>query len=161
MLLEGAGQPQRGKGVVREVASEATGERRWASERGLLVVRELSPTVTLFIEQGHLDAAFTSVLVAGLEATLQRPGRQHLFVDAEGLTLYAPEIQHAATAWLRTHRARIVTQHMLVGSRLTQAGVSLASVNLGSAVRGYNVREHFESVLAQAVRGELDAPAER
>ena len=39
--------------------------------------------------------------------------------------------------------------------------LSLASVKLGSAVRGYNVREHFETVLAQAVRGELDAPAER
>ena len=147
--------------MVREVVGEVTGERRWSSERGLLVIRELSPTVTLFLEQGHLDADFAPVLLAGLQATLRRPGRQHLFVDAEGLTLYAPEIQHAATAWLRAHRQRIVTQHMLVGSRLTQAGVSLASVNVGSAVRGYNVREHFEAVLAQAVRGELDVPDAR
>ena len=146
---------------MREVASEGPGERRWSSGQGLLVIRELSPTVTLFIEQGHLDAAFTPVLVAGLAATLRRPGRQHLFVDAEGLAFYAPEILHAATAWLREHRTHVVAQHMLVGSRLTQAGVSLASVNLGSSVRGYNVRESFEAVLAQAVRGELDTPPER
>jgi hypothetical protein len=140
--------------VVREVESGVPGERCWVSAQGRLLIRELTPTVTLFIEEGHLDADFAPLVLAGLEATLRRPGRQHLFVDAERLTLYAPELQHAATAWIREHRARLVTQHMLVGSRLTQAGVSLASVNVGSAVRGYNVRERFEEALARAVGGE-------
>ncbi|MBF5046463.1 hypothetical protein FGE12_28880 [Aggregicoccus sp. 17bor-14] len=142
--------------MAQEIRSERAGERVWATALGRLEVRVLTPAVTLFVERGILDASFCAPLLEQLEATLSRAERPRLFVDAEGLEGYAPEIQQQATEWLHQHRARFGVQHMLVRSRLAQTGVSLASVRVGSAVRGYNVRAPFEEALAAAVRGERE-----
>src|SRR5215217_2396308 len=137
-------------GGIQEVRSERPGERIWASALGRLVIRELTPAVTLFIEEGFLDAAFTPLVLAGLEATLQRTEHPRVFVDAERLEGCAPELLREATEWLHRHRVRVGVQHMLVRSRLAQTGLSLASVKVGSAVKGYNLREPFEAALAAA-----------
>jgi hypothetical protein len=143
--------------VIQEVRSDRAGERVWSSALGRLVIREVTPAVTLFIEEGFLDAEFTPLVLAGLEATLQRAERPRVFVDAERLEGCAPELLREATAWLHRHRVRVGVQHMLVRSRLAQTGLSLASVKVGSAVKGYNVRERFEAALAAAVRSESES----
>jgi hypothetical protein len=142
--------------VAQEIHSEREGERVWATALGHLGVRVLTPEVTLFVERGFLDASFCAPLLAQLEATLARAEHPRLFVDAEALEGYAPEIQQQATEWLHQHRARFGVQHMLVRSRLAQTGLSLATVRVGSAVRGYNVRAPFEEALCAAVGGAPD-----
>src|SRR5688500_12135223 len=117
--------------MIREVPGDAPSERVWESDRGRLVVREVSPAVTLFIEQGFLDRGFAALVKSAYDAALARHGRPSIFVDAEHLEGYDPEIQLSATQWLKEHKAHITIQHMLVRSRLTRLGLAVAGLALG------------------------------
>lgn len=123
---------------IRE-SSTPTGERLWEAPRGTLRCRRPVPEVVVFVETGFLHAELAPVLMAALDASLM-PGKTiEIFVDAAELEGYAPEIRTGATEWLKTHRAQVRKQHMLVASRITKMGLSVASLALGGLLQGTRV----------------------
>lgn len=142
--------------MIREVESSGPNEQCYESERGRLIIRELSPSVILFIEQGflekgfapHIERAMTDMVVRG-----QRGTKPSIFVDAEALKGYEPEVQTSATGWIKANRTRIQVQHMLVNSMITRMGLSVASLALGGVIKGHTSREDFEHAMQVAVSG--------
>lgn len=126
-------------------------EERWESPTGELTIRRPSPLVVLFVEKGHLEAAFAPLITEAMNKSIGAGGKPHLFVDAEHLSGYDPSIRVEATKWIGEHRSEIVVQHMLVKSRITKMGLSVASMMLGGIIVGHHARSGFESALREAI----------
>jgi hypothetical protein len=141
--------------MIREVEGSAKGATAWRSDRGFLEVRRPSAAVVHFIEEGYLEADFADLIQAALDRALEQGEKLHIFVDAFDLEGYDPRVRASATDWLREHRARVVVQHMLVRSKITRMGLSVASLALGGVLEGHSARASFDAVLARVVRETL------
>jgi hypothetical protein len=128
------------------------GEEGWASARGELSIRHPAPGVVLFIEKGFLSSEFADYILQHSDRALREADKVHLFVDGYELDSYDPEIRNAGSAWLKKNATRVVTQHMLVRSRLTKMGLSVVSLALGGLIKGHHERLAFEADLAAAIR---------
>jgi hypothetical protein len=141
--------------MIREVEGTQPGASAWRSERGFLEVRRPSSTVVLFIEEGYLESDFADPIAGALDAALAERGKLHIFVDAYNLDGYEPRVRTSATEWLKAHRARVEVQHMLVRSKITRMGLSVASLALGGVLQGHSARATFDAELARVVRETL------
>lgn len=141
--------------MIREVQSSGPHEQIYESERGRLIIRELSPSVLLFIEQGFLEKGFVPHIERAQNVMVSRSKsvKPTLFVDAEALGGYEPEIQTSATQWIKANRTRVQVQHMLVSSMITRMGLSVASLALGGIIKGYTSRADFEAAMKLATSG--------
>lgn len=136
--------------MIREVAASQPDEQVYQSERGQLIIRKYRAPVILFIEQGFLEKGFAHHIERAQNELLQQGGKPSIFVDAEALKGYEPEIQSSATQWMKANKSRITAQHMLVDSLITRMGLSVASLALGGVIKGYTSRPEFEAALKRA-----------
>lgn len=141
--------------MIREIAASRPNEHIYQSDRGRLIIRKYGNSALLFIEQGFLEKGFVHHIERVQNEVVQSGGKPSIFVDAENLEGYEPELQTSATQWIKANKALVTAQHMLVRSRLTQLGVSVASLALGAVIKGYTSRSQFEAALRQAV-GDAD-----
>ena len=137
--------------MIREVAASQPGEQVYQSERGQLIIRTYQAPIILFIEQGFLEKGFVPYIERAQNVLMQQGGKPSIFVDAETLNGYEPEIQSSATQWVKANKHRIAAQHMLVSSLITRMGLSVASLALGGVIKGYMSRPEFEAALRRAV----------
>lgn len=144
-----------GTKVLKDVSTPD--EKAWVSDTGELRVRRLAPHVVLYIEKGFLTADFAPHITAVMDEAVASGIKPHLFVDCEQLDGYEPAVRTDATNWLSRNKHLVTAQHMLVRSRLTQMGVTVAGMVLGGLLVGHRSRATFEAALEQA----LKAPAER
>jgi len=136
---------------IVEISSTPT-ERVWESPRGRVIARTPARGVLVFIETGFLHDDFAEKLIRSLDAALT-PGRKlEIFVDAVNLESYSPLIRTAPSDWLKAHLNQINKQHMLVASRITRMGLSVASLALGGVLVGYTDKSDFERELARATK---------
>lgn len=131
--------------------SDAT-EQAWKSDRGSLRIRRPLPEVLVFIEEGHLDGAFASLIAEASNNALKCPEPLHLFVDAYDLVSYTPDVRKGPTDWLMANRSRVAVQHMLVRSKITKMGLSVASLALGGLLKGHASRATFRLALDETVK---------
>ena len=118
-------------------------ERAWRSDRGSLRIRRPRLDLIVFIETGHLEAQF---------APLIEDASNQALVDAYDLTGYAPSVRKGPTDWLNRNRSSVAVQHMLVRSKLTKMGLSVASLALGGLLRGHASRASFRLALEETMR---------
>ena len=140
---------------VVEVSSRPA-ERSWESPRGKVIARTPARGVLVFIETGFLHDDFAEKLILCLDGALV-PGRKlELFVDAAKLEGYTPLIRTAPSDWLKAHLNQVSKQHMLVASRITRMGLSVASLALGGVLVGYTDKGDFEREIARATQQACD-----
>lgn len=142
--------------MIREVEGSGPNEQVYESERGRLIIRDLGPTTILFVEQGFLEKGFAPHIERAMNAIVARNIRgtkPTIFVDAEALGGYEPEIQTSATQWIKANKTRVTAQHMLVSSMITRMGLSVASLALGGIIKGYTSRADFEAAMKVATSG--------
>ncbi len=132
--------------------TNTTAERAWESSRGKLIVRTPTRGVVVFIETGFLHDDFAEKLTTSLDAALAVASKLEIFVDAAKLEGYSPLIRIAPSDWLKAHIHQVTKQHMLVASRITRMGLSVASLALGGVLVGYTDQAAFEKELARASR---------
>ena len=127
------------------------GELGWDSDRGSLRIRHGARHVILFVEAGFLVKDFAPLITEHLDGAVRGGARPEIFVDAYDLEGYDSEVRLGATNWLKTHKSAVRKQHMLVRSRLTKMGLSVASLALGGVLEGYADRDAFEREYRRAV----------
>lgn len=126
-------------------------ELGWDSERGKLRIRRPAKDVVLFVETGFLEKGFAPLITDHLDAALGDGARPEIFVDAYDLDGYDPEVRVGSTNWLKQHHELVRKQHMLVRSRLTKMGLSVASMTLGGVLVGHSDRATFQREYRRAV----------
>ena len=127
-------------------------ESAWKSTRGLLRIQRPLKQVVVFIEEGHLDSDFAPLIADASNTALKCGLPLHLFVDAYDLIGYAPSVRKGPTDWLMEHKARVEVQHMLVRSKLTKMGLSVASLAVGGILKGYSSRASFRLALDETLK---------
>lgn len=132
--------------------TEISDGTRWESDRGSLEASLPAPNVVVFVEQGFLVGSFAPHIVNTLNGVLSKGIRPHIFVDCYDLVGYDSEVRVASTNWLKQHRDDVVCQHMLVRSKLTKMGLSVASLALGGVLVGHSTRASFDAELQSVVR---------
>ena len=127
-------------------------ERVWESPRGKVIARTPVRGVLVFVETGFLHDDFAAKLVLSLDSALV-PGRKlEIFVDAAKLESYTPLIRTAPSDWLKAHLNQVSKQHMLVASRITRMGLSVASLALGGVLVGYTDKTKFDREIARVTQ---------
>lgn len=109
------------------------------------------PEVLIFVEEGHLDTTAASLIAEASNDALKCPKPLHLFVDAYDLVSYTPDVRKGPTDWLMANRSRLAVQHMLVRSKITKMGLSVASLALGGLIKGHASRASFGLALDQTL----------
>ena len=127
-------------------------ERAWESPRGKLIARTPTRGVLVFIETGFLHDDFAEKLILTLDAALVPGKKLEIFVDAAKLESYTPLIRTAPSDWLKAHLNQVSKQHMLVASRITRMGLSVASLALGGVLVGYTDKAIFEREITRATQ---------
>ncbi|MEM6956613.1 MAG: hypothetical protein AAF411_05940 [Myxococcota bacterium] len=137
-----------------KLVEEGVRESTWRSDKGSLKIQRPCPHVVVFVESGYLDAEFAPPIEDASNQALAEAGTSnlHLFVDAYDLTGYAPKVRKNPTNWLMAHRNRVEVQHMLVRSKITKMGLSVASLALGGLIQGHSSRAAFQVALDETVR---------
>lgn len=132
--------------------SNTAGERSWESPRGKVIARTPTRGVLVFVETGFLHDEFAEKLILSLDAALVPGKKLEIFVDAAKLESYTPMIRTAPSDWLKAHLNQVSKQHMLVASRITRMGLSVASLALGGVLVGYTDKALFEQEITRATR---------
>jgi hypothetical protein len=89
------------------------------------------------------DKAFTAPIIRAFEGISKRSRQHRLFFDLETMTTYDSELRTHLTARLYEDRLNIVAFHVLVGSKLTAMGVSVANLALGGIITSHSSRVPF------------------
>ena len=137
--------------MLRSIETSDAAERAWKSDRGSLRIRRPVPEVLVFVEEGHLDTEAASLIAEASNNALKCPRPLHLFVDAYDLVSYTPDVRKGPTDWLMANRSRLAVQHMLVRSKITKMGLSVASLALGGLIKGHASRASFGLALDQTL----------
>lgn len=138
--------------MLQIVETSDSNESTWKSSQGTLIVLRPEPEVLVFVEEGHLDDRFAPHIATACNAALECPKPLHVFVDCNDLISYAPAIRKQPTEWLLANRDRVVKQHMLARSPLTQMGLSVASLVLGRLIKSHSSRASFNAALDATLR---------
>jgi hypothetical protein len=128
------------------------GELRWESPRGSLRVRRPARDVVVFVEEGFLEKGFAKLILEHLDRAIAEGARPEIFVDAYRLDGYDSAVRTGATDWLKRHHDSVRRQHMLVQSKLTRMGLSVASLTLGGVLVGHTSPNEFQAEIQRAVR---------
>ena len=139
-------------GMLEAVETSDPTEQAWKTDRGSLRIRRPLPDVLVFIEEGHLDNAFATLIADASKDALKCPTPLHLFVDAYDLVSYTPDVRKGPTDWLMANQSRVAVQHMLVRSKITKMGLSVASLALGGLLKGHASRASFRLALDDTLR---------
>lgn len=146
--------------TLKELSGPA-GERAWESDRGSLRIRRPKPNVVVFVERGYLDDEFVPKLVEAMDDAAATASDLEFFVDAYELEGYTPAVRISSTNWLKANRPKVHRQHMLVASKLTKMGLSVASLVLGGVLVGHDSRNTFDAALRRATRSGTSEVSER
>ncbi|MEM9194902.1 MAG: hypothetical protein AAGF12_37330 [Myxococcota bacterium] len=128
------------------------GEVVWRSHRGTVRIRRPARDVVVFVEERYLDAGFAAIIDDACNEAVREAKRIHIFVDAFNLDGYVPEVRTGATEWLKRNKDHVIRQHMLVRSKITKMGLSVASLALGGVLMGHASRATFDNELRKCLR---------
>lgn len=78
-------------------------------------------------------------------------GVTHLFTDASRLTTYDPAFRIRMTEWVKANQPRIVLSEVLVTSKMTAMGLSVANLVLGGRLKGTSSPAEFERSIQTAL----------
>lgn len=138
--------------MIETAEAQEIGEEAWRSDRGSLRIRRPRPEVLIFVEEGHLESGFAPLIRKASNDALRVGKPIYMFVDAYNLSGYAPEVRKVSTNWLSVNRQSVAVQHMLVRSKLTKMGLSVASLTLGGLIQGHASRASFRQALDSTMR---------
>ena len=119
----------------------------WKSSKGQLSLWTPQPGLLVVKMTGQGDKAFATPIVRGFERALEDAAQVRLFFDAELMATYDSELRTTLTAAFVEKRSHIDSIHVLVGSKLTAMGVSVANLALGGIITTHWRRPPFTSAL--------------
>jgi hypothetical protein len=136
--------------AVEELALAFSG-LGFKSAKGRLSLWIPVPTLLIVRMTGQGDKSFAEPIVRGFEESLQSGSQVEIFFDLELMATYDSELRTALTAAFLRRRERISGLHVLVGSKLTAMGVSVANLALGGIITTHSQRPPFASALDAAL----------
>jgi hypothetical protein len=89
------------------------------------------------------DKAFAGPIIRTFDDLAKRSQKLRLFFDLETMASYDSELRTQLTARFYEDRLRITAFHVLVGSKLTAMGVSVANLALGGIITSHSSRVPF------------------
>ncbi|WP_437514908.1 hypothetical protein [Sorangium sp. So ce1099] len=144
--------------IRREV--QADGAVRISSDRCSYVLRRLRPGAVLVVVAGHEGGEFGEIPLDEIRREIARSGPLALFVDLRAVTVAAPSVSDAWTAFFAASRETISRVRILVGSRLLELVVALSkeASRTGEMIQIDDDPERFEAALAREAAPGRPAP---
>ena len=127
---------------------EGTGYR---SSKGQLAVWRPSSDILIARMSGHGDKGFVGPIVQLFDQIMKSTGKAQIFFDLERMASYDSELRTQLTARFYVDRTRIAAFHVLVVSKLTTMGVSVANLALGGILTPHSRRSAFALALDKAL----------
>jgi hypothetical protein len=139
-----------GFAVVESVAlpCDGTGFR---SPKGRLGIWTPAPDLLILRMTDQGDKAFAGPIIHAFDEISKRSRQHRLFFDLETMTTYDSELRTRLTARFYEDRLNIAAFHVLVGSKLTAMGVSVANLALGGIITSHSSRVPFVLALDAAI----------
>ena len=119
--------------------------------KGRLAIWTPAPGFVISRITGLGDKAFTVPIIDAFDRALPDELPIRLFFDVETIASYDSELRTQLTARFYEERARIGEFHVLVGSKLTAMGVSVANLALGGIVTSHTQRLQFVTAVDTAL----------
>ncbi|WP_437999011.1 hypothetical protein WMF26_02470 [Sorangium sp. So ce185] len=144
--------------IRREVLAD--GAVQLANDRCSYTFRRLRPGVMLIAIAGHDGGEFGELPLDEIRKEIARFGPAALFVDVRAVTVAAPSVSDAWTAFFAANRATISRVRILVGSKLLQLVVALSkeASRTGDMIQIDDDPERFQAALAREAAPERPAP---
>jgi hypothetical protein len=111
--------------------------------RATLRMWQPSPRVFVCSMTGHMPDETMVPLLAAWNRVILDPGRALIFADCWAITGYDPACRVETVRFLRAHRARIESFHILIGSKLGAMGVAVANLALDGMLEQHSDRARF------------------
>jgi hypothetical protein len=92
---------------------------------------------------GHMPKETMVPLLAAWNRVILDPARALIFADCWALTGYDPACRLETVKFLRAHRARIESFHILIGSKLGAMGVAVVNLALDGMLERHSDRAKF------------------
>jgi hypothetical protein len=125
----------------------------WTSPNGELRLHKPANHVLVSWFRGPLyDLDFAQKVIEAIEAQVFAVPRSDIFHDWEGMELYVTEARTLMTEQGVRLLPRGPSFSVLLGSKLVRMGVSMASLQMGGALRMFTVREEFDAAVRQSLK---------
>jgi len=131
-----------GSGVVEPFALPCDGAG-FRSPKGRLGIWTPASDLLILRMTAQGDKAFVGPIIHAFDELSKHGQQQRLFFDLETMASYDSELRTQLTARFYEDRLRITAFHVLVGSKLTAMGVSVANLALGGIITSHSSRVPF------------------
>jgi hypothetical protein len=121
------------------------------SLKGRLAIWTPAPDLLVLRMTDQGDKHFTGPIIRAFDELAKRGQKLRLFFDLETMSSYDSELRTQLTARFYEDRLRIAAFHVLVGSKLTAMGVSVANLALGGIITSHSSRVPFVLALDAAI----------
>ncbi|WP_437681478.1 hypothetical protein [Sorangium sp. So ce131] len=144
--------------IRREV--QADGTVRLSNARCTYTFQRLRPGAVLVTITGHDGGEFGEIPLDEIRKEIARFGPVALFVDVRAVTVAAPSVSDAWTAFFAASRTTISRVRILVGSKLLQLVVALSkeASRTGEMIQIDEDPERFQAALAREAAPAPQAP---
>lgn len=138
---------------AREVHTGLTqvGPDSWQSTDGAMRVRQPAADVVVYEFSGKMTPDFVPKIRAVADEALGSNAQVSLFFDTESMSSYHPKFRNQMTAWHEELKDQTRMAGVLVGSRVIQMAISVASLVSGGKMTSYSTRASFEEAIQRAV----------
>ncbi len=92
---------------------------------------------------GTLTGAITPFVRKHVDPLIAQGRRPHVFLDALAVEGYESAARETMVAWVKQHRDKLASLHVLFRSKLVAMGVAVANVALGGMVTGHSDERAF------------------
>jgi hypothetical protein len=115
--------------------------------RGEAFLSFVAPNVLLCTIRRHVSELLGAAIVLEFDRMLAQCTRMHLFIDADEMTGYDTEFRSRSTEWGSRARPRLISNHVLVRSKIVAMGVTVANMIIRGNVEMHSNRADFEKSL--------------
>ncbi|KYF84449.1 hypothetical protein BE11_16720 [Sorangium cellulosum] len=133
---------------------------RISNERCAYVFRRIRPGAVLIAITGHDGGEFGEVPLDEIRREIARSGPLALFIDLRAVTVAAPSVSDAWTAFFAASRETLSRVRLLVGSKLLELVVALSkeASRTGELIQIDDDPGRFEAALAREAASGRPAP---
>jgi hypothetical protein len=130
-------------GVVR--SQLALGDVQLKDARCTVTLGVPAPDVVYTVFEGYVDAELCAKMLDELSRLCTPLSKVVQFTDAELLRGYTPEVRPLASEWMKSLGRKLVSDHILVRSKVVAMGVAVANLAVGGILRAYSSRSDFNA----------------
>jgi hypothetical protein len=135
--------------MARDDESPSAG-RLFEDDAGRARVWLEKPTVLAWVIDGRGTVDIARKVVAELDRLAPTKGEFLVFNDTERMATYDPGFRNVLTEWSDSKRGRLLTIHILTGSKFVAMGAAVANMMLGGNIKMYASRAAFEAAFTAA-----------